>query len=691
MFSNRLLSTADGFFVICVHYSDELVNYVLSIKYPTLTISKSKKIRTLIDTPRNAGIFHFLLQIKGQCDFEEIKRYYARHLTDARDKAGYLRFPKLRQKLVTCWGHYAWVNDISSFNINNQVILSTRTYRGRPVNDSNIQDFVSDLATKYIPSDLPQWQVIIIPTTPITSNTTNTQTDVIAADHATGAQRLDDHYYVLIKVHHLIIAEEEDLHISELLMLHENGCKPAIDMDYMGRSVKSQNLSSFVREPVHIRRLLNHISAQIVNSWNAFIYEFESLETPDGYRPVPISNVTQLLSVLIIIAVNVFMDYRITMQLRQKLRGHYNVEKEKCGRLSILSTLLMKEIEHRNLTWPTAWGAMRTSWHPANIAKTLTKFLWRVSINNTILLPYRIYCELMAISELIFKGQTHLTHTHIGRISIYLPMLLYAQIEVFKICYEIYKAPVNIYEELFVNPSKEANILQMKSYSGRKIVSFSKSLNAAKIRQRHKFGAELSESDFILSCLAGALRDYFAMHNRLAAVPKVLNTTCRTMAKGYFTENTGNKSEYIGGVVFLQLPLQAPSHQHARQIHSIVKNIRRKQIMIYLASMGQTRFDLLTALVPRVLTKVCLNFFSHNFPVTITDIHGATSDFQTLWGHIVEDVLLFRPPQSKTCLSLNIHRFGDRYRLAIMADTQLGPDHAQISRAFENYIESVTL
>lgn len=94
-----------------VHYSDELVNYVLSIKYPTLTISKSKKIRTFVDTPRNAGIFHFLLQIKGQCDFEQIKQYYADNLTDARDKAGYLRFPKLRQKLVTCWGHYAWVND----------------------------------------------------------------------------------------------------------------------------------------------------------------------------------------------------------------------------------------------------------------------------------------------------------------------------------------------------------------------------------------------------------------------------------------------------------------------------------------------------------------------------------------------------------------------------------------------------
>ncbi|XP_036329112.1 uncharacterized protein LOC118741291 isoform X2 [Rhagoletis pomonella] len=691
MFLNCLLPVADDIFVICVHYSDELVNYVLSIKYPTLTISKSKKIRTLIDTPRNAGIFHFLLQVKGQCDFEQIKRYYADNLTDARDKAGYLRFPKLRQKLVTCWGHYAWVNDNSSFNINNQVLLSARSYRGRPVNDSNIQDFVSELATKYIPSDLPQWQVIVIPTAIATASAPPETATENTTPLAPMSQTMDDHYYVLVKVHHLIIAEEEDLHISEILMLQENGRKAVIDIDQMGNGGRAQPLSCFVREPVHIPRLINHIGAQIVNTWNAFIYEYESLETPDGYRPVPITNVTQLLSVLLIVVVNVCLDYRRTMQLHQKLRRRYNVQKDNCGRLNVLTTLLLKEIDRRNLSWPVAWMAICTSWHPANIAKTWTMFLWRVNINNTVLLPYRIYCELMAMSDIVFKGQTYLTHTHIGRLSIYLPMILYAQIEFFKICYEIFKAPVNIYEELFVSPSKEANILQMKSYSGRKIVSFSKSINAAELRQRHNFGAEVRESDFVLSCLAGALRDYFAMHRNMAPVPEVLNTTCRTISKGYFTEKTGNKAEHIGGVVFLQLPLEAPGWEHARKMHSIIDNIRRKQIMIYLASMGQTRFDLLTALVPRVLTKVCLNFFSHNFPVTLTEIHGSSPDFQTLWGHVVEDVLLFRPPQSKTCLSLNIHRFGDRYRLAIMADTQLGPDHALISRAFENYIETVAL
>lgn len=94
-----------------MHYSNELVNYVLSIKYPQILISKTKKIRSLIDTTRNAGIFNFLILVKGPCDIDQIKRYYDEHLISVREKTGQLKFPKLRQQLVNCWGHYGWVKD----------------------------------------------------------------------------------------------------------------------------------------------------------------------------------------------------------------------------------------------------------------------------------------------------------------------------------------------------------------------------------------------------------------------------------------------------------------------------------------------------------------------------------------------------------------------------------------------------
>ncbi|KAM7352712.1 uncharacterized protein ACRADG_005124 [Cochliomyia hominivorax] len=658
-----------------VHYSNELLNYVLSIKYPQITISKTKKIRSLIDTPRNAGIFNFFIQVKGHCDFDHIKRYYEEHLTNAREKTGQIKFPKLRQQLVNCWGHYGWVKDTSSFNINNHILLNTSPHRGYAVNDANIQDFVSDLVTKYIPSDLPQWQVVVIPT--------STKLSPSPDENVVEENNEDEHYYILLKIHHLIIADEEDLHISEMLMLKDDCDKPIVEIGALNkRNAKLNEISSFIRKPQHIENLLKHVGMVIINQWNKFIYEFESLETPDGTMSLKITNLTQLLSVLLITSVNVVINYWTLMKSKHK---------KKTSRHKIIRNLLAKEIEKRHLSWKVANDAVRTSLQPSNLTKTWARLLWQMNVNSVLSIPYHVYLEIRALRDLIFKGETVLVTTYCSRLSVYVPLLIYAQVELIKICYEIFKAPVNIFEELFQYPSKEENKLHKMSYSGRKIVSFSKSIDGKNLRKRITFNDEICESDYTLSCLSAAIYDYFDYFAKEISVPKILNTTCRTMGKGYFTDNLGDKTDFIGGVVFLQLPLRQPDAEHARQIHTIVEQIRRKQIMIYLASIGQTKYDMLTSIFPGFLTKICINYFSSNFPVTITEIHGEKSEFQTLWGQAVEDVLLFRPPQSKTCLSLNIHRFGDKYRLALMADTQLGPDHSIITRSFENYMETVTL
>ncbi|XP_073825129.1 uncharacterized protein [Musca autumnalis] len=671
---------------VCVHYSNAFVHYILSIKYPELQISKTKKIRSFIDTPRNAGIFNFLLQIKGPCDFEAIRRHYEENLTGAREKTGYLKFPKLRQKLMNCWGHYGWVKDNSSFNLNNHILLNKATYRGSPVHDGNIQDFVSTLVEKYIPSDLPQWQVIVIP---IAANKASLNVEVAEEDTC----RVSQHYYILLKIHHLIIAEEEDLHISEMLMLRDNNERPIIEIGgYTQNISRTKSLSYFIRKPQHIKKLLKYLMRVIVNQWNKFIYEFESLETPDDTTGIQITNISQLLSLLLIVAVNVMISYwKGVIGKKRKSKRHQRHSTSSEGKIKVIKRLLAKEAEERHLSWPIAKIAIQNSLQPSNLTKTWATLVWKANVNSVLALPYRIFCEFMALRDLIVKGETTLSTTYSGRLSVFLPLLIYAQMEFLKICYEIFKAPVNIYEELVQYPSKEINKLHKMSYSGRKIASFSKQINAQDLRKRVAFSEELRESDYVLSCLSGAIRDYLELYSSDVAIPKMINTTCRTIAKEYFTDTLDDKSDYIGGVVFLQLPLKVPDREHARQIHSIIEHIRRKQIMIYLASMGQTKYDMLTSIFPRVLTKICINYFSSNFPITITEIYGESSDFETTWGQTVQDVLLFRPPQSKTCLSLNIHHFGDRYRLAVMADTQLGPDHSKIVRSFENYMESLTL
>lgn len=541
------------------------------------------------------------------------------------------------------------------------------------MNEWNIQKHISDLATKYMNSDLPQWQVTVIP------NSDETQP-----------------YYILVKVHHLIIAEEEDLHVSEMLLLQDTDRKSILSLhDGLTTPNQVNQLSHFVRQPEHISKLVNHVMHLISCRWQKFIYEFESLDTPDGSKAYPDArNLSQLLSVMLIVVVNVFLNYRQTRSMRHKLQRRRGNYRHNMGILQTIYLLLLRELEQRNLSWTVARSALGHSLQPANMFKTLTRFVLQLVLHHVILWPYRIYCEFLAFGEVLIRGQTKYASTYCARLHLYVPLLIYALLELLKICYELFKAPRNIYEVLFVQPTKEANILHTKSYVGRKIVSFSRSIDGAQLRERHQhlFGQKLRESDFSLACLAGAVHDYFNTFKDKAAVPSLLNTTCRTISKGYFTDRSGDKSDHIGGVVFLQLPLGSPDSLRAHQLHEIVERIRKQQIMLYLASIGQTKYSVLTALLPQVLTKIFINFFSNNFPVTITEIYGAAdTQFQAAWGHRVQDVLLFRPPQSKTGLSLNLHRFGDKYRLAVMADAILAPDHTLLTQSFERYMETVTL
>lgn len=41
-------------------------------------------------------------------------------------------------------------------------------YRGRPVTETNVQEYISNIVSKYLPPDLPPWQICVIPM----SNTT---------------------------------------------------------------------------------------------------------------------------------------------------------------------------------------------------------------------------------------------------------------------------------------------------------------------------------------------------------------------------------------------------------------------------------------------------------------------------------------------------------------------------------------
>lgn len=56
-------------------------------------------------------------------------------------------------------------------------------YRGRPVTETNIQDYVSNIVSKYLPPDMPPWQICVIPM----ANTTRSD-DVVSSSSLSAAE-----------------------------------------------------------------------------------------------------------------------------------------------------------------------------------------------------------------------------------------------------------------------------------------------------------------------------------------------------------------------------------------------------------------------------------------------------------------------------------------------------------------------
>lgn len=50
-----------------------------------------------------------------------------------------------------------------SFAIDNHITVYPSNYRGRPVTSANIQDYISNIVSKYFPAGLPPWQICVIP------------------------------------------------------------------------------------------------------------------------------------------------------------------------------------------------------------------------------------------------------------------------------------------------------------------------------------------------------------------------------------------------------------------------------------------------------------------------------------------------------------------------------------------------
>ncbi|XP_026469404.1 uncharacterized protein LOC113373308 [Ctenocephalides felis] len=194
---------------------------ILSKRFPHLEFIKTHSVRSLVDSWRNPAVINVLVEIKGRCDKAAIRAAVSEHLLKRNYASNKISATckHLRRQLTSCWGSSAWVqpsgDEITedlTFDVTRHVVCAPKIFRGRRVNEANIQEYVSSITQKYLPSNQPPWQIVIVP-------------NIVS---------LEEKYYIVVRMHHLLLSKEHKLTIGDFLML-----KPRTKRDFTTTSIPS--------------------------------------------------------------------------------------------------------------------------------------------------------------------------------------------------------------------------------------------------------------------------------------------------------------------------------------------------------------------------------------------------------------------------------------------------------------------
>lgn len=125
------------------------------------------------------------------------------------------------------------------------------------------QDYVSEFIAKYFSNDLPPWQYLVIPC----------------------ASSAEPKYYVLVRVHHLLLTGKNSINIGDLLLVEQskNTNQTITDVEYSEESP----LTKLFPTPSAIPELWEKINENLSNAWNEFISEYDPVECPSALKTPP--------------------------------------------------------------------------------------------------------------------------------------------------------------------------------------------------------------------------------------------------------------------------------------------------------------------------------------------------------------------------------------------------------------------
>ncbi|CAG9798055.1 unnamed protein product [Chironomus riparius] len=657
MYINLSLSINYSFPVVTIYHKLRL--FILTKRFRYLDFARSNTIRTLVDTSHNNGILHFIVKIKGKCDIEEIRSAYQKHLLDKRDKNGKFLYPRLKTILISCWGNYAFIKNFDNFFIENHILMGPTDYKGNPIDDSNIQKCMSLIVSKYMNSEYPPWQIKVIPMSD------------------------DSAYYLMIRIHHLILDEQRNLKLGDMMLLDRSrGMKIEYSIPKEDKYLAYTPLEKIIRPAVGLRTIYEDITDATISRWNEFVMKHDSLDHHDGFAKCP-QNLYDLVSSIVMTIFNTYIDYN--RKSSKILKGSTDPQLH----LRFLSDLISTECERRQLTFKLVVNLILKALNPVNVAKSTGLFILRTICIWIFLSPFYILRELNALRRYLFLNEEINSNSYIGFFLKYIPLSFKSFKECLYFASICFTAPRMLIEELFSSINDDGHYLN-PALCGRKLVSWSDTIPVERLHAKAKKNRQ-SYSEVMFSTISSCLLDFFEQikeEGQSVKIPPYIRVNFRSVPFSYLY----GVSCLRNGVIGFKLPVNEPSFSQFADIRDQLIETRKHQVMIYLLSLIQIRFDFLTTVIPSMYLKLLINYLSKKFAISVTLCMGINeyepSKMITCYEGDIEDVIFFRTPQSNNSTNITIQRFKQNVRMNIMCDSNIDKQH-YISKNFKKAFQKV--
>lgn len=549
------------------------------------------------------------------------------------------------------------------------------------MNEYNIQLVLSEVVSKYLPANLPPWQIIIIP-----------------------VQKPNEPYTtILFRIHHLLLTDQPNLKISDLLLIDRmyrvvqqpqeanndvvggNKSNPVVDYD-------QSPFNNVLPSHLHLSEVASRITTRISNCWNESRYKL-FMSTANGRGPESLWELSKCVAITFVSVGQKFLK---------------NIEGvETKFYLDYLWKLIRKETQKNNLNF----SAIKLCCYNAILdLNPVTIIFHLVSLQLAVFKWFFLELPIFFLTEvkefvLWFRNGCcdQYPETVIGYFLINCPTFYRALLEVLQYFGIILEGPRRLC--YLISETPEYNTLQETQSCGRKIIAWSEKIDLKRIEQLiddNGQGTCSNQSDLILTWLAASIKEClenFPIQTNSETIPESVQVSARCVYQECLLGNMNRAEGGVDGIFCFNLPLGTGNRRHLLQMRNRLKEARDENMLLYSMTRNERRQGFLAEMLSPHWVKLMTNYMSRKYSVTITDIVsrsgsiGADQEngYRTLWGAEVLEFDYFRPPVANTKLSITLQRYRNYIRIGVLADAELSPVHQKIISSWPEFINGWVL